>query len=439
MAVRRGIRKYLAHFLAVVGLVVLGTGVGAYILHEQRLRFPLVQEEPFRLEVELSDAQAVAPGQGQSVRVAGVTVGAIGDVRLEDGRAIVTLEIDRRHEELVRRDATALLRSKTGLKDMFVEIDPGHGAPMEEGERIRLSATLPDVDLDEVVAALDSDTRAYLRLLVSGAGEGLRGRGGDAAGALRRLGPLQRELARVSGALAERRRNLRRLVNRYGLLAEELGRGDHDIVRVVRAGNQVFEALASERGGLRASTARLPGALGQTRRALGHVQGLSARLRPALGALRPTVAELEPAARALVPLGREGTPIVRERLRPLTRIAPPELRRLADGARELSRAGPDVTTSLGQLNRLLNMVAHNPGGAEGLDGLSFAEQRNRQEGYLFWAAWTAQAGQSLLGNGDGQGVFRRFTFGNTNCAVFGATGLPPAAVDLLGTAGLCSK
>jgi len=436
---RRGISKYLANFVAVVALVVVGTGIGVYILHEQRLRFPLVQDAPFQLEVELSDAQAVAPGQGQSVRVAGVTIGAIGDVRLEDGRAIVDLELERRHEGLVREDATALLRSKTGLKDMFVEVDPGHGDPMPENGRIDMRGTLPDVDLDEVISALDSDTRAYLQLLVSGAGTGLDGRGRDASAALRRLGPLQRDVARVTGALAERRGNLRRLVNRYGLLSEELGESDREIVRVVRAGNSVFEALASERHNLSRSVAQLPGTLGQTRRTLGHVQRLSEQLDPALTALRPTVRELAPAARALVPLAREGTPIVAERLRPLARTAPPELARLRAAAGDLALAGPDLTTSLGQVNRLLNMVAFNPGGAEGLDGLSFEEQRNRQEGYLYWAAWTAQAGQSLLGNGDGQGVFRRFTFGNTNCGVFGVSGLPPTVVDLLGTAGLCSK
>jgi len=133
----------------------------------------------------------------------------------------------------------------------------------------------------------------------------------------------------VSGALAERRRNLRRLVNRYGLLTEELGRADREIVRVVRAGNSVFEALATERDELGAATAQLPGTLSQTRRALGDVEAFSVRLDPALRALRPTVAELEPAARALVPLAREGTPIVRDRLRPLARAMPPELRRLS--------------------------------------------------------------------------------------------------------------
>ncbi len=177
---KRGIRKYLGNFLTVVALMVAATGIGVYILDQQRLRFPLVEEQPLRLEIALSDAQAVAPGQGQSVRVAGVTIGAIGKVRLEEGRAIVVLEIERRFDDLVREDATALLRSKTGLKDMFVEIDPGHGRPMTEGGRIDVRNTLPDIDLDEVLSALDADTRDYLKLLVSSGGNGLRGQGAHA-------------------------------------------------------------------------------------------------------------------------------------------------------------------------------------------------------------------------------------------------------------------
>ena len=42
------------------------------------------------------------------------------------------------------------------------------------------------------------------------------------------------------------------------------------------------------------------------------------------------------------------------------------------------------------------MGAYNPGGAEGLGGLTVAQQRARQEGFLYWLAWTAQNGVSLL-------------------------------------------
>ena len=52
------IRKHLGDFIAIVALFVLAMGIGAYILSNQRLRFPIVEEKPFELKVELPDAQA---------------------------------------------------------------------------------------------------------------------------------------------------------------------------------------------------------------------------------------------------------------------------------------------------------------------------------------------------------------------------------------------
>jgi len=436
--VKRAINAYLPSFLAVTAVMLLGIGVGAYILANQRLHFPLLEESPKKIDAVLSNAQAVQPGQGQSVRVAGVTIGAIGPVRLEDGRAVVTLEIESKYKDLVKRDATALLRSKTGLKDMFVEVDPGHGATLPAGGEIALSDTLPDVNLDEVLAVLDSDTRPYLQLLISGGGKGTEGRGRDLSKTLRQLGPLQRDTRRVSGALAQRKSNLRRLVNRYGRLTEEVGASDRDLVRLVRASNVVFSAFADERSNLSKAVAQLPGTLRQTRTTLDDVRSFTTRLGPALQALRPTVRELDPATRAVLPLAREGTPIVRDRLRPLARAAPARLNTLGAAAGDLATAGPDLTTSLGKVNRLLNMAAFNPGGAESLEGKTFDQQRNRQEGYLYWAGWVAQTGGSLFGTADGQGVFRRFTGGGVNCGILTGLALPAEVTGLLGNAGLCS-
>ena len=58
-----------------------------------------------------------------------------------------------------------------------MEVDPGHGKTLPAGGRIALSDTLPDVNLDEVLAVLDGDTRPYLQLLINGGGKGLEGRG----------------------------------------------------------------------------------------------------------------------------------------------------------------------------------------------------------------------------------------------------------------------
>ena len=88
---------------------------------------------------------------------------------------------------------------------MFVEVSPGTGRVLDEGGRISVANTLPDVDPDEIYEALDADTRPYLKLLVSGAGKGLDGRGDDLREVFRRFEPLHRDLARVMRATASRR------------------------------------------------------------------------------------------------------------------------------------------------------------------------------------------------------------------------------------------
>src|SRR5687768_18227314 len=131
---RDAIRRNLPRFLLLIAFMAVGLGVGAYIVAHQRLRFPLIEEEPITLKAQLPTAQAVTPGQGQTVRVSGVQIGEIGDVELLDGRAVVELKIEPEYEGLVTDRATALLRPKTSLKDMFLELDPGRGRPLEEGE-----------------------------------------------------------------------------------------------------------------------------------------------------------------------------------------------------------------------------------------------------------------------------------------------------------------
>jgi phospholipid/cholesterol/gamma-HCH transport system substrate-binding protein len=407
--VKLAIRKHFVSFLAVVGLFVLGLAVAAYILSQQDFRFPLVEDTPKRIAMELENAQAVQPGQGQTVRVAGVEVGRISDVKLENGVAVVEMEIEKKYEDLIRDDATALLRPKTALKDMFVEVSPGSGRVLDEGERIPVANTLPDVDPDEVYEALDEDTRPYLRLLVSGAGKGLDGRGDDLREVFRRFEPLHRDLARVTEATAARRDALKRLIHRYGLLMTHVGRRPEELRRLVSASRAVFDALASEDQNISESVARLPGALRASEAALGEVREFAPVLRSSLESLRPPIRRLDETNAAVTPFLLETTPILRDEIRPFVRAARPFSDDLRLAARDVAQAAPDLTVTFEELNRFFNMGAFNPGGAESLEGRSVAEQRARQEGFLYWLAWAAQNGTSLFSSADGQGPWRRVT------------------------------
>src|SRR5262249_10410481 len=125
------IRKHVKDFAAIIVLFLLAALVAVYVLHNERLRFPIVESAPFHLKADFSTAQAVIPGQGQTIRVSGVRIGDIAGTSLHDGIATVSFDIDPKYKSLVHTDATALLRPKTGLKDMFVELNPGsNSAPV---------------------------------------------------------------------------------------------------------------------------------------------------------------------------------------------------------------------------------------------------------------------------------------------------------------------
>jgi phospholipid/cholesterol/gamma-HCH transport system substrate-binding protein len=87
--VKTAIRKHLFDFLAIIGLLVVAAAVSTVILGKQRLALPawvpVVGKDFFQLEAEMTTAQAVTPGQGQTVNIAGVEVGEIASVKLRDG------------------------------------------------------------------------------------------------------------------------------------------------------------------------------------------------------------------------------------------------------------------------------------------------------------------------------------------------------------------
>jgi hypothetical protein len=77
------------------------------------------------------------------------------------------------------------------------------------------------------------------------------------------------------------------------------------------------------------------------------------------------------------------------------------IRDLRPAAKRLSAATPRLTTVGTKLNRLFNMTAYNPGGAQPPGA------ENRDEGYLYWLGWLGLVGNSTFQSQDAHGVYRR--------------------------------
>jgi phospholipid/cholesterol/gamma-HCH transport system substrate-binding protein len=432
MSMRLFLRRHIRDVIAIIGLGVIACGVGLYILQHQRLRIPLLEAKPFELKAEFPTAQAVVPGQGQTIRVSGVRIGDIGGTELKNGRAIIKMDIDEEFKDLVHTDASAFLRPKTGLKDMFVELNPGtKSAPRaEEGWTIPIHSTLPDVNPDEFLSALDTDTRDYLRLLINGAGTGLRGRGEDLRDVLKRFEPTYRDLAAVSTEVAKRRAELRRLIHSLAQLNGELANGDDDLAELVQVSSKVFEALASEKANVSATIHELPGALTQLRTSLGQVESMATVLRPTADKLRPVARQLQRTNELVAPFAREAAPIVRDKVRPFVRQARPLVRRLKPAATDLVKSEPGLTRSFTVLNHLFNLLGHNPNGREA------PEKTGRNEGFLFYLSWLGHQSNSIFSSQDAHGPMRALTLGGTCATLRGTLQYQPQLEMVLGLTGL---
>lgn len=400
---KRAIKTHLGDFIAILALVVVSLLVAGYILSNERLRFPW-ESSPYVINAELSSAKSVTPGQGQTVRVSGVEIGEVGGVTLKNGVALVQMNIDQKYKRLIHTDASVLLRPKTGLDDMFLEVDPGSGgAPVAPaGYTIPVANTNPPVDPDQILSSLDADTRNYLALLINGAGQGLQGKGGSELGqVLVRFLPTHQDLARLNSVVAERGDALRSLIHSLHVLNAAVATKQVQVVQLIDAASKVFQATAFANQNVSQAVADLPGTLQQATVTLQKVQRFANVITPATRNLIPAVSKIPAANAAVIALAKPATPVLRNEIRPFVVAARPLVRSLRPASINLATATPNLSKTFDVLNRLFNDLGYSPGGG--------------QHGYLWWLAWGDHNARGVFASQDANGDFRQL-FLQASCA-----------------------
>ena len=386
-------------------LIVVALAVASVILANQRLALPgwvpVLGQDFTEVEAELSSAQAVTPGQGQTVNVAGVEVGEISRRaargRQGDRHAAARGGLASRSTS----DASVLLRPKTGLKDMVAELTPGHArrpASSRTGERIPIGQTLPDVNLDEILAALDGDTRD----LPAAAAVRRRRRRSAATGArwpTRSAASSRRRATRAQIAEAARRRGARtssRVIHNFSLLVDELGGKDDQLAEFVENSNAVFARSPRQDANLRATLQELPSALTATQHGARQDRGAGRRARARRSRrCGPARARSARRSRQTRPFLRETTPVIRDEIRPFVRASRPAVQRAAArAARPRRRSRP---TCCARSRSSTRSSTRSP----------TTRPATTEEGFLFWASWVNHLGPAVFSNQDAHGPIRR--------------------------------
>jgi phospholipid/cholesterol/gamma-HCH transport system substrate-binding protein len=398
-------RVYVRFLVVFATLGLAGLAASVYLLVSERA--PLPFKDTYTVKAEFTSADAVVAGLGQPVNVVGVKVGQVVGAKLADGRALVTMEIQRGKVPRVYRDATAVLEPITPLKDMQINLAPGTAAAGPLGQAVLgVQQTAPPVPLSALLSSLDTDTRSFLTSLIASLDVGLRDREPDLRGMLRALGPTTRQVGRITAAAAVRRRELARLVHNVARVTRAASR-DRQLAALVAGGNRTLQAVAAQDKALRASLAELPPTLGVARSTLVHLEPFAAKLGPTVSGLLPAVRRLPATLRALRPFADKATATLADDIRPLIRDAQPVVRDLGPVVATLTGATPRLTRSFQVLTYLADELAYNPGG--------------KNQGFLFWLAWGLHNFNSVISLGDAHGGIGR---AQVMADCYGAQSLP---------------
>jgi phospholipid/cholesterol/gamma-HCH transport system substrate-binding protein len=417
------LRRYGRSAAILLALVVVGTAAGFYILLQQRLPNPF--QTFYQVNAEFSSAAAVVPGLGEPVNVAGVHVGEITGASLHNGLAIVHMEIDPSKIRHLYRDANADLVPNTPLKDMQVNISPGHPSAgvLPGGATIAAGQTTIPVDSDDLLDSLDTDTRSWFTSLVTELNDGTQGRGNDIRALLHNLGPTAAQMRQIGDLLAARRIALSQIVHNLGVLSHAAAQKDGQIQTAVQAGDKTIQALAGQNVALRQAVERLPGTLSTTRRTLSDVTGLANALGPTATALVPTARKLPRTLRDTRTLFEGAALLPLRDIPPFVKAVVPLARQLPPLSTDLRAAIPQLINAFKVLAYTTNEVAYNPGG--------------RNPGFLYWLSWFAHNADSFIGNSDANGpAWRALVL--TTCPALKSFSFGPLIESLLGTTFGCS-
>ncbi len=234
----------------------------------------------FRLKAQFATTVDIKPKS--PVRIAGITVGKVDSIQREGNTGLVHMEIETRGLP-IHSDATLKVRPRLFLEgNWFVELQPGSpSAPtISSGYTIPITQTSDPVQLDQVLDALNTDTRANLQSFLINYGEALTRkpeapenaeqepevRGLNAAQALNKIyarGPasLRGGAVDAQAVTGTEAHDLSKLVASIGKITAALNVHEQDLSELIPNFNTFFSALATESASLKSLVAELPSAL----------------------------------------------------------------------------------------------------------------------------------------------------------------------------------
>jgi phospholipid/cholesterol/gamma-HCH transport system substrate-binding protein len=229
-----------------------------------------MMSRPYEVSAYFQSAERLV--ENNDVQLGGITVGHVRSVQLapdsDDAGAIVTMNVESKYVPL-HRGTRAIIRPKGLLGSMYVELEPGHGAPLRSGDSIPLQDTESPVSLDQVTDVLDAKTRDKLRTLTQQGAAALQGRGQDVNQLLAQLPAISANLAATTGAIDERDQQLDQLQVEFDQLAHMIASEHTSLAGDLNNGADILDTLAQHQTGLQSELQHANSSLGKANQVVG--------------------------------------------------------------------------------------------------------------------------------------------------------------------------
>jgi phospholipid/cholesterol/gamma-HCH transport system substrate-binding protein len=389
----------------------------------------------FRLKAMFSSAQNIAPKS--PVRIAGVTIGKVSSVQREGDAGLVTMEISENGLP-IHRDAQMKIRPRLFLEgSWYIELQPGSPSSptVSSGYTVPITRTAVPVQLDQVLDALNSNTRTNLQSVLQNYGEALTHKptaaedvtqapevqGLTAAEALKDaahygVGALRGTAIDMQALGGVEAHDISKLISGLGKVSKGFGANEQVLGEWVDHLNTTLGAVAAQASSLKAAVAVLPGALRSFDRGFAALHRAEAPLRSFSDAFAPGVKQTGSTITAALPW-----------IATLRSLFAPE--ELGGVATSLSEATPQLAGLIGgqkelfessdQFNQCLTKVFFPAGEAKLLDGAATSGAKVYEE---FWYALAGLSGLSQ--NFDGNGNYlRALAGGGGHTVISGKTSL----------------
>jgi phospholipid/cholesterol/gamma-HCH transport system substrate-binding protein len=325
-------------------LIVLAGGTGGVILAHQRVHWPW--DHKFVFYAAFQGAPGVSANHGQEVRIAGIKVGEINGASVDDlGHAKLELAIDPKYK--VYDNATVVLRPKSPLNEMYIELSPGAppGHRLHNKDNLSVTHSQRPIEVDQVLGHLDPSARDALTTLLSESDTALANADQYVPNDLFATDLLAKNLAPVMSALSTRRVTIQRLVTALQQISTAVGGDDDRLSTLASSLQKTLDVMGKGRGALDSSLSQLPDLTTQLKRATDAIQELSTQLDPALTNLKNASKILPKALKRLTETVDQAGVTIKE-LKPVVAAAIPAVRDLRPLVTDLVSALPDLQATV---------------------------------------------------------------------------------------------